>query len=51
MDDRTPKGRDSAAASEDQTQTQAATPKTDWETPKMEAVSEQVTAQPYIRFT
>ncbi len=26
-------------------------PKLDWETPRMEDVSEQVTAQPYIRFT
>ena len=25
--------------------------KLDWETPRMEDVSEQVTAQPYIRFT
>ena len=25
--------------------------KVDWETPKMEDVSEQVMAQPYIRFT
>ena len=25
--------------------------KTEWETPKMEDVSEQVMAQPYIRFT
>jgi hypothetical protein len=25
--------------------------KTDWETPKMKDVSEQVMAQPYIRFT
>jgi hypothetical protein len=27
------------------------TDKLDWETPKMEDVSEQVMAQPYIRFT
>ena len=26
-------------------------PNIDWETPRMEDVSEQVTAQPYIRFT
>jgi hypothetical protein len=26
-------------------------PKLDWQTPRMEDVSEQVTAQPYIRFT
>jgi hypothetical protein len=29
----------------------ASEPKPDWETPRMEDVSEQVTAQPYIRFT
>jgi hypothetical protein len=28
-----------------------AKPKLDWETPRMEDVSEQVMAQPYIRFT
>ena len=28
-----------------------AKPKVDWETPRMEDVSEQVMAQPYIRFT
>jgi len=30
---------------------QAAPERLDWETPKMEDVSEQVMAQPYIRFT
>jgi len=29
----------------------ASTPKQAWETPKLEDVSEQVMAQPYIRFT
>jgi hypothetical protein len=30
---------------------QQAAPKQPWETPKMEDVSEEVMAQPYIRFT
>lgn len=40
----TEKTRDRLAASESK-------PEIDWETPRMEDVSEQVTAQPYIRFT
>lgn len=44
-----PQSRDTAA----RTTTQRAEPieKSPWETPKMEDVSEQVMAQPYIRFT
>lgn len=36
-----------------ETKTEEAAPrdKRDWETPKLEDVSEQVMAQPYIRFT
>ncbi len=44
-----------AAQETDKTRERLATseskPKIDWETPRMEDVSEQVTAQPYIRFT
>jgi hypothetical protein len=44
-----------AAQQTDQTRDRSATseskPRIDWETPRMEDVSEQVTAQPYIRFT
>jgi len=44
-----------AAQQTDQTRERSATseskPRIDWETPRMEDVSEQVTAQPYIRFT
>lgn len=43
-----------AAQQTDQTRDRSASeskPRTDWETPRMEDVSEQVTAQPYIRFT
>jgi hypothetical protein len=44
-------------AKDSETRTQDPSPagesraKLDWETPRMEEVSEQVTAQPYIRFT
>lgn len=36
---------------QDRTKTPGSEQKPEWETPKMEDVSEQVTAQPYIRFT
>jgi len=36
---------------QDRTAACESTPKLDWVTPRMEDVSEQVTAQPYIRFT
>ena len=35
----------------DATDTSASSEKAEWETPTMEDVSEQVMAQPYIRFT
>ncbi len=38
-------------AGEDTTENVKPSEKLDWETPKMEDVSEQVMAQPYIRFT
>jgi hypothetical protein len=39
------------AAQPDPTDTSASSEKAAWETPTMEDVSEQVMAQPYIRFT
>jgi hypothetical protein len=36
---------------QDSAQTPESVEKSPWETPKMEDVSEQVMAQPYIRFT
>ena len=39
------------AEQEARTEKVDAAKKLDWETPKMEDVSEQVMAQPYIRFT
>ena len=42
---------DTAKAAADTTQPQKPAVKQKWETPKLEDVSEQVMAQPYIRFT
>ncbi len=36
---------------EEGAETEARTDKTPWETPRLEDVSEEVMAQPYIRFT
>ncbi|MGO9514803.1 MAG: hypothetical protein ACLP2F_14355 [Steroidobacteraceae bacterium] len=36
---------------QDRTAARESSPKLEWVTPRMEDVSEQVTAQPYIRFT
>jgi hypothetical protein len=51
MNDITLKVRDTDKAIQDRTETPGSERKLKWETPKMEDVSEQVTAQPYIRFT
>ena len=44
LQEKAPKDQDRSASREQQAQL-------NWETPAMEDVSEQVTAQPYIRFT
>ncbi len=43
--------KDPDTAAQDRSAEGEAQSKLDWETPRMEDVSEQVTAQPYIRFT
>lgn len=43
--------RDTGATVRNQAEAHEAQRQPEWETPKMEDVSEQVTAQPYIRFT
>jgi hypothetical protein len=51
MSETTPKVRASDTPTQDRIAARESDPKLDWETPRMEDVSEQVTAQPYIRFT
>jgi len=51
MSETTPKVRTSDTPTQDRIAAPESDPKLDWETPRMEDVSEQVTAQPYIRFT
>jgi hypothetical protein len=51
MNETTLKLQEDAARKQDRSATQEADRKINWETPCMEDVSEQVTAQPYIRFT
>jgi hypothetical protein len=43
--------KNEAAADQDRDERSTATNKPDWETPQMQDVSEEVMAQPYIRFT
>jgi hypothetical protein len=51
MNETTLKTRDSERLTDGPAAARDTEPKPDWETPRMEDVSEQVTAQPYIRFT
>jgi hypothetical protein len=51
MDKTTVTARQNDALMQYRVAARESTPKLDWETPRMEDVSEQVTAQPYIRFT
>ncbi len=51
MNETTLKIRDKDTLTMSPTAARESDSKLDWETPRMEDVSEQVTAQPYIRFT
>ena len=51
MNETTVKLQEDAAQKQERSASQEADRKINWETPCMEDVSEQVTAQPYIRFT
>ncbi len=51
MNETTLKLQEDGAQKQERSATQEADRKINWETPRMEDVSEQVTAQPYIRFT
>ena len=51
MDKTTVTVKDNETRMQERIAARESTPKLVWETPRMEDVSEQVTAQPYIRFT
>jgi len=51
MNETSLKLQEDGAPKQERTASQEADRKINWETPCMEDVSEQVTAQPYIRFT
>lgn len=51
MKETTVTAKDSDTPTQDRNASSESRAKLDWETPRMEEVSEQVTAQPYIRFT
>lgn len=51
MNETAPKIQAKDTPTQDPIATRDSNQKLDWETPRMEDVSEQVTAQPYIRFT
>jgi len=51
MKETTVKVRNPDTAAQHRSEASESQTKLDWETPRMEDVSEQVTAQPYIRFT
>jgi hypothetical protein len=51
MNETTLKIQDKDTPTQDPIAARESDQKLDWETPRMEDVSDQVTAQPYIRFT
>lgn len=51
MNDIDPKFKECSAQAQQPTEATGSSPKPQWATPIMEDVSEQVMAQPYIRFT
>jgi hypothetical protein len=51
MNETTVTAKDNDKPTQDRNAASEVRAKLDWETPRMEEVSEQVTAQPYIRFT